>query len=275
MGKVIAQVHVIEFQKIGLPQAHILVIFDENDKKTTTENCDEIFSAEIPNPETQQALYAAVAKHMIHNPCGLLNRDAVCMREVVGTTDRTCKKNFPKQFAPITLQGNDSFPIYKRPENGRVVRVGRHDLDNRWVLPYNPYLLLKYDCHINVEICAAIACVKYLYKYVYKGPDRVSFGVTTRPYGGDDEISEFANARWICAPEAFWKIYKFPMNGMWPAVITLQLHLPNRQQVRYYSHEHIRSILDDEQRTRTMLTQFFTTNTTDQNASQYLYMDFP
>jgi len=44
--------------------------------------------------------------------------------------------------------------------------------DNRWVIPYNPYLTMRYQCHINVEVCRSITVVKYLYKYVYKGHDR-------------------------------------------------------------------------------------------------------
>ena len=47
------------------------------------------------------------------------------------------------------------------------------DLDNRCVVPYNPYLTVKYNAHINVEIFTTVMAVKYLYKYVYKGPDRV------------------------------------------------------------------------------------------------------
>ncbi len=40
---------------------------------------------------------------------------------------------------------------------------------NRWVVPYNPYFTMRYQCHINVEVYNSIIAVKYLYKYVYKG----------------------------------------------------------------------------------------------------------
>jgi hypothetical protein len=52
-----------------------------------------------------------------------------------------------------------------------VAEVGL-PFDNRWVVPYNPYLSLLFNCHINVKVCTSIAVVKYLYKYVCKGHDR-------------------------------------------------------------------------------------------------------
>ena len=55
------------------------------------------------------------------------------------------------------------------------VRIRGADLDNRWVVPYNPSLLMRYNCHINVEACSSIKAVKYLFKYIYKGHDRTSF----------------------------------------------------------------------------------------------------
>ncbi len=55
--------------------------------------------------------------------------------------------------------------------------------DNRWVVPYNPYLTMRYKCHINVEVCSSITTVKYLYKYVYKGHDRALAVVRPEAWG--------------------------------------------------------------------------------------------
>jgi hypothetical protein len=61
--------------------------------------------------------------------------------------------------------------MYKRPDNRRYVQKGGTRLDNSWVIPYNMYLLKKYHAHINVEWCNKGVFVKYLFKYVTKGPD--------------------------------------------------------------------------------------------------------
>jgi hypothetical protein len=47
-------------------------------------------------------------------------------------------------------------------------------VDNRWIVLYNLHLATKYHVHINMEICSSISAVKYLYKYVYKGPDHAT-----------------------------------------------------------------------------------------------------
>ena len=46
------------------------------------------------------------------------------------------------------------------------------EIDNRWIPGYNPALLMKYRCHINVEYCGSIKAINYLYKYIYKGTDQ-------------------------------------------------------------------------------------------------------
>jgi hypothetical protein len=45
------------------------------------------------------------------------------------------------------------------------------------VVPYNPYMSMFFNCHINVEVYTSVAVVKYFYKYVYKGHDRVQVDV--------------------------------------------------------------------------------------------------
>ena len=90
-----------------------------------------------------------------------------------------CTANYPKQFQPNTLLNVDGYPIYRRREMPPVTVVRRsktapftwepRQVDNRDVVPYNKGLLLKYNAHINVEVCTSVQCVKYIYKYIYKG----------------------------------------------------------------------------------------------------------
>ena len=39
-------------------------------------------------------------------------------------------------------------------------------------MPYNPFLSLRFNCQINIEICSSPLAAKYIYKYVTKGHDR-------------------------------------------------------------------------------------------------------
>ncbi len=47
-------------------------------------------------------------------------------------------------------------------------------VNNRWIILYNLHLATKYHAHMNMEICSSISVVKYMYKYVYKGPNRAT-----------------------------------------------------------------------------------------------------
>jgi hypothetical protein len=50
-GPTVAQIHVIEFQKWGLPHAHILIILKPEFRPTTPAQIDMAISAELPYPE--------------------------------------------------------------------------------------------------------------------------------------------------------------------------------------------------------------------------------
>ena len=79
-GKVVSHVKVIEFQKRGLPHAHCIFILDRESKQRLRDplEVDKIISAEIPSADDPE-LREIVLKHQIHNPCGVLNPQAVCM----------------------------------------------------------------------------------------------------------------------------------------------------------------------------------------------------
>ncbi|UYV76743.1 hypothetical protein LAZ67_14001932, partial [Cordylochernes scorpioides] len=165
LGVVIARVHVVEFQKRGLPHAHMLFMLREEDKPRDRDAIDMLVCAEIPSPTMQVQLYDMVRKHMIHGPCGNFNLHSPCM------SDGKCTKDFPKSFLQLTEANNNGYPRYRRRDDGQTLVVGTHEVDNRWVVPYNPYLLVRFNAHINVEVCASVKSVKYLFKYVYKGHD--------------------------------------------------------------------------------------------------------
>ncbi|XP_073120706.1 uncharacterized protein [Henckelia pumila] len=269
LGKVQSYSYVIEYQKRGLPHVHMLIIFQNTDKLQTPDEFDSIVRAEIPSQTEEPNLYEVVIHHMIHGPCGALNPNSPCMR------DGKCKKKFSKPFVSHTSRGMDSYPLYRRRE-GTQVQIYENDqfkVDNGWVVPYNPWLLLKYDCHINVEVCGGIKCVKYIYKYIHKGPDRVALEV----HNGHnlDEIQQYVDGRWISAPEALWRIFSFDFSRMYPAVIRLQLHLPNQHYIQFHSNQNISDVLANDGNTKTMLTEFFQMNCVPELTGKYLYREFP
>ncbi|CDF35745.1 ATP dependant DNA Helicase Pif1 [Chondrus crispus] len=156
-----ARVFLIEFQKRGLPHAHVLFFLDEVSKNDlrNPENVDRIISAEIPSPQDPE-LQEVVLKHMIHNPCGERNPTAVCMG------GQYCRKRFQNRSNTKPASPKVSGVSIERPS-----RIGRRQqsvvVDNSWVVPHSPLLLRSFACHLNVELCvSSVGGIKYLFKYV-------------------------------------------------------------------------------------------------------------
>jgi hypothetical protein len=81
LGRMIARIYVIEFQKHGLPHAPILIFFAEDYKPHTVKDVDCMISAELPNLETNRLAHETIARCMMHGPCGAMFPNAPCMEE--------------------------------------------------------------------------------------------------------------------------------------------------------------------------------------------------
>lgn len=240
----VGDVWTIEFQKRGLPHRHILIVTAESDKPRNADDYDVWVSAEIPDPTPKSLLHDTISRCMVHGPCGLVNPQAPCM------IDGKCSKGYPKLFSEDTRTDGDGFPSYRRRDNGRHIMRQGVACDNRWIVLYNRYLLVKYNAHINVEICSTIKSVKYLFKYVHKGHDRalaqfqlVEEHGETLPQIHVDEIQEFLDSRYVSSSEASFRIFGGNMHGHSPVVIRLAIHLPNQHLVVFQDNSDLREHL--------------------------------
>ena len=221
-GVLKAYVYRIEWQARGLPHAHMLLILEH--KILSTAQIDAIVSAEMPDPVAHPVLHRLVSAHMLHPRCDDVARQEhhSCRSDCSGQLC-DCRRRFPKDMAAATVVIGDGFPKYRRRGLHTMIdRSGRIVTDS-WVVPYNEYLLLKYQCHINLEVCANIRSFKYVYKYTFKSPDYTAITV--------DEINGHLSGRLLSVSEAVHRILALPLHKEWPPVVRLDVHLPRQQTV--------------------------------------------
>nr|XP_027098951.1 uncharacterized protein LOC113718236 [Coffea arabica] len=278
-GKVMAALYTIEFQKRGLPHAHILLFLHPDDKCTTPRDVDRIISAELPDKNTDPIAYEAVLQFMTHGPCGPANTRSPCME------NGKCSKHYPKYFQTETIIDEKGFPVYRRRDNGREGIKAGVKIDNRWIVPHNVDLVVKYWGHVCVELCNQSRSIKYLFKYVNKGYDRATFVIEendatdgqsgTRVVREVDEIKKYLDCRYISASEACWRIFDFDIQYRSIAVQRLNFHLPNEQPVLFGDNDPLDEVLNRAEEHSTMFIEWMKTNSIDTSAQQLTYADFP
>ncbi|KAK4846168.1 hypothetical protein QYF36_013930 [Acer negundo] len=158
-----------------------------------------------------------------------------------------CLKRFPKKFTTKTRIDEEDFPHYKRRDDDRTIKKQNIELDNRYVIPYNLKLLLKYQAHINVEYNCQISAIKYLFKYIHKGNDRVTVVFSHSSPDGDksrttDEIQKYYDCMYqhVKVLGAFL-VSKFiidthPVQG-------LSFHLPQEKTIIFKDGDSIEDVL--------------------------------
>lgn len=277
-----AVVYTIEFQKRGLPHAHILLWFEGPRKEATSLMIDQLISAELPDKETDKEGYELVKQHMMHGPCGKNRMNSPCM------ANGECTKKYPRSFSEHTSIDKSGFVTYRRREDkSKFVYKGDTKLDNQYVVPHNLNLLKKYKAHINVEWCCSTKAIKYLFKYITKGVDKATFVIEKSNKGGSaqerhntddkpkDEINDYLDCRYVSACEAAWRLFAFHIHHHRPSVMRLSLHLPGEHGVVFGQTEDLNTVLTREGIERTMLTAWMETNQTCEEARKLTYVEFP
>jgi len=271
----------IEYQKRGLPHLHLLVFLTTDNQFLTAVNLDGFISTELPSTDDaiSQELRGIIEKTIVHTHYVAHNGSVLCMQGLDPFSLQTCRKGYPRAFQEETIIDNDGYPTYPRRDTGQSymlsVRRSGEDIsalvDNRRVVPYSPYLSLRYKAHINVELCGSMKAVKYIHKYIYRGGDREPVKLDSE----HDDIKRYLHGRYIGPTEAIWRLFEFSTHGEEPPVMHLALHLPNEQPI-YFSEPEDRALLRQRMDSAlTTLIAYFKYNSEKADGRQYLYHEFP
>ncbi|CAF4560566.1 unnamed protein product [Rotaria sp. Silwood2] len=141
---------------------------------------------------------------------------------------------------------------------------------------------MKYDAHINVEVCATVKSIKYLFKYVYKGHDCANINLVRSAPDGVmssttlewDEIKAHLDATYVSSPEAVWRLFEFSLHDISHSIIRLAIHLSNMQPI-YFAEGNELDALNRAATKDTTLTAWFKLNRDNSDARVHLYDDIP
>ncbi|XP_021754741.1 uncharacterized protein LOC110720016 [Chenopodium quinoa] len=254
----------------------MLLFLHEADKLKTQTDIDRLISAELPDTEKDHIAFEAVVQYMTHGPCGALNPKCPCMQ------GGRCSKYYPKNFNSETSIGEDGYPIYRRRNDGRTTTKNGITIDNTFIVPYNVDLLVKYQAHINVEVCNKYTCTKYLFKYMNKGPNMATATIQQQSEGSSiqqqpqrDEIKTYLQCRYVSAAEACWRMFGFEIQYKQPPVERLSCHLEDEQIVMFEDHELLDDVLDRVGQAKTPLTGWMEANRKYKKARTLTFHEFP
>jgi hypothetical protein len=153
-------------------------------------------------------------------------------------------------------------------------------LDDSRVIPYNPFLLLKYGSHINIEYVFGQKACKYIFKYVLKGFEKAYVQVNRMNQDGNDanvfdydEIAATFKVRYMTAMEAYLRLCAFKIVNMSHQVYNLTVHDEGGQTIvvqEGHEEEGQKAIKND-----TRLTAFFKLCSIDTDARSLTYDKVP
>nr|GEW67408.1 hypothetical protein [Tanacetum cinerariifolium] len=222
-----------------------------------TKEIDDIISVKLPLPTDDPMGYKAATDYMLHDPYG---KDA----------RRKMFQTFSKTNLRGTIIDQNGYPIYRRRDNKVTFKKGTFTFDDRYVVPHNRYMLLKYQAHINVEWCNRSKAIKYLFKYLNKRMDRETIVIqenvpngqadTTEKVTVVDEIKNYLNCRYLAPCEAVWRMLSFDIQYSYPSMMKLNFHLPYQQPITLRGSDNLPALLERECVNVTTFTDWFALN---------------
>ncbi|XP_058784184.1 uncharacterized protein LOC131658953 [Vicia villosa] len=131
-----------------------------------------------------------------------------------------------------------------------------------------------------MEWCNQCTSIKYLFKYIHKGYDRIGASVvafksnTGLRHECVDEIKQYLDCRYVYPSEACWRIFSYKVHGRKPAVERMFFHLIGEKAVYYKDCEQMEHVLENASVTKSMLTSWLVANGTYEEAQSLTYGEF-
>ena len=218
---------VIEFQKRGLPHAHLLIYRKDGYGKKFKDDptlTDKYVKAEESECETDWGK-KLVNQHMKHSCGGFCYRGfgtegrqiwqhkctdrADCLKQ-----EHPCRKDFPHQINPRT---------HLHPDTGRVVPRRRTEND-RLTVEFNETLLRMWGGHINVKVASTAEIIAYLFAYTFKGNDKTRYALAME--ATKSSLLAMREARYLSSPEGCWRLFSYQNAWVIPKVHTVSVTIP-------------------------------------------------
>uniref|UniRef100_A0AC34FIM2 ATP-dependent DNA helicase n=1 Tax=Panagrolaimus sp. ES5 TaxID=591445 RepID=A0AC34FIM2_9BILA len=156
------------------------------------------------------------------------------------------------------------------------------EIDDGHIVPYNPFLSLRYDCHINVECTVGqTASPKYTCKYTTKLGEVIcakGYKLKDKEKESDPDVIDFNEAeqhilaRIMTACEAWMRLNNTWIIKQSHIVETLYVHLENEESVYFKEGDEEKAV---EKQDKSTLLAFFRLCESDAVARNYTYGEIP
>lgn len=219
LGRPAYTVGVIEFQKRGLPHAHLLLYAEDRAGKDFTAkpaDVDNFVCTEISETKTTWGR-KLVDSNMVHRCgpfCFTKKHNCAGKTEICQELCDLCRKRFPHDFCEKTKLD---------PEKGHVIHR-RREPEDRLCVEFNETLLRMWDGHCNVKVASTAQIIAYLFAYTFKGNDKAEYILQLEETGSP--LKAYRKARYLTSMEAVWRALSYQNVWIEPSVHTLNVTIP-------------------------------------------------